>query len=392
MKYAASNIDVKKLNRNRVFRYVISRERTSMPDIAMALGISVPTVLQIIRKLQEAQIIQEVGEFQSTGGRKAKAIAPVQNVCYAVGIDITRNHVSMVSTNLSEKLLKHERIRKPFIYEDTYFQQITEMLEEFIQKNQIPKEKIKGVGISIPGIVDRKKNDISYSHALNLNDINFKGYLNYIPYQTAILNDANAAAMTECVGGGLSGNMTYLFLSNTVGGAIFAQQEMSKMEYSNLNNYDNWSGNIYMGNHWRSGEFGHMVIRPEGNTCYCGKKGCLDAYCSALRLSDLANGSLEQFFKGLEKGNRQYEKVWEEYLDNLAIAVDNLQMCFDSDIVLGGYVGGYMKPYIQKFQKKVAEKNIFGNTGEYVRPCRYLVEAAALGAAIYQIEQYIDSI
>ena len=44
---------------------------------------------------------------------------------------------------------------------------------------------------------------------------------------------------------------------------------------------------MYRGDNWRSAEFGHMVIHPGGRTCYCGKKGCLDAYCSALRLADL---------------------------------------------------------------------------------------------------------
>ncbi len=58
------------------------------------------------------------------------------------------------------------------------------------------------------------------------------------------------------------------------------------------------------------------------------KKGCLDAYCSALRLADLTEGKLEIFFEKLEEGNAEYEKIWDEYLDNLAIAVDNLRMCF----------------------------------------------------------------
>ena len=43
MKKGASSIEVKRLNRNRVFRYLNSRERTSMPDIAEALGMSGPT-------------------------------------------------------------------------------------------------------------------------------------------------------------------------------------------------------------------------------------------------------------------------------------------------------------------------------------------------------------
>ena len=150
--------------------------------------------------------------------------------------------------------------------------------------------------------------------------------------------------------------------------------------------------NIYIGAECRAGEFGHMVIHPEGETCYCGKKGCVDAYCSASRLTDLAGVDLPGFFRELENGNVRFREVWERYLDDLAIAVDNLRMCFDGDVVLGGYVGSYMEPYIEAFRLKCAGRNIFGHGGDYVRACKYRVEASALGAAIYRIEQYIDRI
>ncbi|WP_318586116.1 hypothetical protein [[Clostridium] scindens] len=80
------------------------------------------------------------------------------------------------------------------------------------------------------------------------------------------------------------------------------------------------------------------------------------------------------------------------YLKDLAIAVDNLRMCFDCEIVLGGYVGSSMEPYIQEFRNLVAEKDIFENSGDYVYVCQYQQEASALGAAIFQIEKFIDTI
>ena len=149
---------------------------------------------------------------------------------------------------------------------------------------------------------------------------------------------------------------------------------------------------MYMGNNWRSGEFGHMVIHSEGRTCYCGKKGCLDAYCSALKLAGLEEGNLSAFFREMESGNEEYKRIWEDYLQDLAIAVDNLRMCFDCEIVLGGYVGNHMEPYIERFKEIVSKKNIFGGSGEYVRVCQYREESSAYGAALYQIENYISKI
>ena len=89
-----------------------------MPDISAALDISGPTVLTIVKELKQDGVVEEVGELQSTGGRKAKAIAAVKDARYAVGINITANHVGIAYTDLARKVLKHERIRKPFACED----------------------------------------------------------------------------------------------------------------------------------------------------------------------------------------------------------------------------------------------------------------------------------
>lgn len=389
MKRGASSIEVKKLNRNRVFRYLNSRDRASMPDIAASLGMSGPTVLQIIKELKESQVVREVGVFQSTGGRKAKAIASVQDVCYAVGLDITRNHVSLALTNLSEKVLRHQRVREPFVRGDEYFRRLGDLLEDFLDEGQMPREKIIGVGLSIPGIID-EENCIAYSHTLGLDHVAGEEFTRYIPYPCVIINDANAAAIAECSGSALTQSVFYLLLSNSVGGAIvFCRDAPAQAEWSVR---EGISRNIYMGGNQRAGEFGHMVIRPKGRACYCGKNGCLDVYCSASILADRTEGNLERFFQELEEGNSQWREIWEEYTDNLAIAVDNLRMCFDGDVVLGGYVGGHMGSYIEDFRAKCAKRNIFGKSGDYVKACKYRIEASALGAAVCQIERYIDKV
>lgn len=388
MKQKTSNSEVKKLNRNRVFRYVNSKEKTSMPDIAAELDMSVPTVLQIVKELKQMGVVCEAGEFESTGGRKPKAIASVRDVRYAVGIDITKNHISLILTDLKETVLKHTRLRKPFSFEKDYFRQLGIILEAFIGEDESLKKRIAGVGISVPAIVDGTKNKITYSGALNLYDIEGYVFSEFIPYPSVMINDANAAAVTECLAGQHPEGMIYLSLSNTVGGAVVFRMEQGGEE----NIYTSVFDSMYTGRHWHSGEFGHMVIHPEGKMCYCGKRGCVDAYCSALRLAELADGNLKDFFDRMEAGDGGFEKVWETYLDDLAIAVDNLRMCFDSDVVLGGYVGSFMEPYLERLRRKVREKNIFDGGGKYVRACRYQQEASALGAAIFFIEDFIDSI
>ena len=104
---------------------------------------------------------------------------------------------------------------------------------------------------------------------------------------------------------------------------------------------------LHIGDNVRAGEFGHITIEPNGEKCYCGKIGCLDSYVKANLLSDLTNGQLDVFFEELKKGNKKLLKAWNNYLYYLSIAVNNLRMSFDCDIVIGGYIGSYFNEYIE---------------------------------------------
>ena len=84
--------------------------------------------------------------------------------------------------------------------------------------------------------------------------------------------------------------------------------------------------------------------------------------------------------------------AWEEYVKYLSIAVNNLHMVLDCDIVLGGYVGSCLEAHMGQIRKKVAERNTFFEDGSFVRACNYKVGAAALGAALQVIETFIEQI
>ena len=99
-----------------------------------------------------------------------------------------------------------------------------------------------------------------------------------------------------------------------------------------------------MGN--RSAEFGHITLVPGGAECSCGKRGCAEAYCSALCLSRKTDNDLAVFFREMNRGKEEYRKLLEEYLDYLAILLNDINMCLDCPVVLGGYMGPYLKPYI----------------------------------------------
>ena len=135
-----------------------------------------------------------------------------------------------------------------------------------------------------------------------------------------------------------------------------------------------------------------MVIEKNGRQCYCGKRGCMDAYCSALVLQENTDRSLECFFDGVRNKEPEILKVWDRYLDDLATAVTNLRMIFDCRIVLGGYVGGYLEEFMHELSRKVMQYNNFDVDTSYLRTGKYKLNAAAYGAALKFIESIFDNI
>ena len=216
--------------------------------------------------------------------------------------------------------------------------------------------------------------EITYSHVLGLNAIPFAEVTRYFPYPCQLLNDANAGAYAAGMHAKMPERFFYLSLSNTVGGAVFHH------------------GTLVQGRSFRCGEAGHMTIHPGGRKCYCGKLGCLDAYCAAGILSDAAGGSLEQFFEYLDAGDVKMTALWEVYTSDLAMAVNNIHMILDCDVMLGGYVGSRIGAHIEQVREKAAGRNTFSEDGGYIRACSGGNRTAAMGAALGIIETFLEKI
>lgn len=358
-------------NKIKIAKFILKKMETSKPEIAAELRLSMPTVLQNVKDLVQAGLITEAGKYESTGGRKASVLSVVGNLKQSVGVDITANHISYVLIDLCGSVIAKKRLKSAFQNHSAYYESVADNLERFLRENTADRSKILGVGISIPGIIDKQNKTLVRSHILRQDHMSLQSLGQLIPYPVAYENDANSALIAEMKY--IDTDMIYLSLSNSVGGAVYTD------------------GRIYEGNHHRSAEFGHLIIEINGKPCYCGKKGCADAYCSAEVLLKYAD-SLEDFFDRLEGGDGKIEKIWDEYLDHLAVVITNLRMTFDCDIMLGGYVGGYLKKYMAQLSKKTAAYNMFESDTLYIKNCTYEKEASAVGAAMYFVNRFFDTL
>lgn len=359
-------MDKRSQTRSKIISYLLNHSITSKTELAKELNLSMPTVLTNVNDLIARGIIAELGEYESTGGRKAKSIGINKSYGRAMGMVITANHLEMVLVNLGYEVEHVKRVRLKFSSDLSYCEAVAEQVKLF-QQECLPAEKLLGIGVAIPGIIDQEKGLITKSHALQLENYSLHFLEQALEMPVYFENDANAAMLAEDTK--KYPNAIYLSLNHTLGGAFCVD------------------GQLFRGQNQKAGEFGHMILIPGGRTCYCGKIGCADAYCAASVLTQDNQISLDAFMEKVNGGDEGACAVWEQYLEHLALLISNLRMAYDMDIILGGDVGGVLADQTIQLGQKVMRYNRFDRDISYLKICSYKKEASAVGAAKHFLMQ-----
>ena len=156
---------------------------------------------------------------------------------------------------------------------------IGKAIQEYIKNNNISADSLMGVGIGVPGPV-LPGGTVNKCINLGWGVFNIEQELSDLtglPVKAG--NDATVAALGECWKGGGQGcdNMVFATLGTGVGGGIVV------------------GGRVIHGVHGAGGEIGHLVLnREETEKCGCGKRGCVEQYCSATGIVRIAKQFLEK--------------------------------------------------------------------------------------------------
>lgn len=371
----ATTLTLRKNNRRRIYQYVYeSPTPVTKQEIAQKLDLSLPTVSTNLAEFLEDGLLTYSGTFASTGGRKPRAISPVESARFSVGVSIMDDAVRLVAIDLRANELAYRKLYRPFVNEDGYYRWIAEALEEFLDEKALDRALLLGVGITIPGIVDQDRELVVFAPTLGLRNKKMAAIKSCFPYPVNVENDANASGYAEWWGHLDVKNIAYLSVERGVGGAILMD------------------GHSYAGDHSRSGEFGHFCIVPDGRPCRCGQRGCFESYCSTSRLGDDLGLSLDEFFDMLSHGNEQIALTWQNYLKHLARGIANIRVVFDCDIVIGGALASHLDGYLDDLRRQVVALSSFDADGGFLRLSRFKSHSACVGAALHFVGRFIQEI
>jgi predicted NBD/HSP70 family sugar kinase len=373
MEKSANNLQVRDTNKKRIVNLLYQQNGTTKQGISRMLGLSMPTVSQILKELFEQGLVKEGGTLESSGGRKPVLNELAYDARLSVGIEISQNHINFMLIDLAENDLCYKSYRERFANDENYFKKIGDLTEHFLDENNVDRKKLLGIGIAIPGIVQTQKGILEYIPVFGVKNLAVVSLTQYINYPVKVENEANLAGFAEIWQMEQISSAVFLTINKGVGGAIVINDQ------------------IHNGMNCRSGEFGHITIVKDGRECSCGRKGCLEAYCSTKSLTENGVGDLDSFFDRMEKGDKQLAKIWESYLDYLATGINNIRMIFDTDVIIGGEIDQYLEKYLGKISEKLRERNSFSDKTDYLHISKYGSKASAIGAALLLVDEYLNS-
>lgn len=360
----ATTAELKKANTKNVLEFIYRRKKTSKMEIASGLDLSRPTVSQIVRELMDQGLIAQKGSFESTGGRKAEALIFLPRSRVAVGVELLKESFEIVAIDLYGEIIQSDIQMLPFSNTPGYVRAVCESVNRFIETLPVEPWRVLGINIVLQGLISSDGALVTYGKILDCTGMTISQFLPYLKYPSAMVHDGEAAATVE------------LWFSPDIVNAIFVH-----IRY-NMSGALIIGGKFLKGNELKSGVFEHMTIVPDGRPCYCGKRGCVDTYCTLNAL--LRPGeTVSKFFAALRAGHADEVQRWGEYLDYLATAIDNLHMMMDYDVILGGILGRFLvQQDIDTLHRLVAARTAFPTERRFIRIGATAKIPIATGAAL----------
>ena len=299
-----SVVDIKKNKQKKGILYdIYFNNKNTIAELSQSLNSSIPSITALVDELVEEMWISETGFAISRQGRRPAIYGVNPNKNYVLVLDINTHDTRIAVLNLKNEIVFSQvsdlQLKNNPSFLETLFQLVDNIIEQKVSKST----DIIALGVSIPGLVN-KKTGINYTYkSLNSQDVSLGKLIeNHYNLPSFVINDSKATAFGEYHFGLAKGKSHILSVNVDWGiglGIVI-------------------NGEILDGASGFAGELGHIQVNPDGVLCNCGKVGCLDTITSASSL-------LKNIKGGLRNGHISKLGEYKDSLENI-----NLEMVIDA--------------------------------------------------------------
>jgi glucokinase-like ROK family protein len=270
----------KSLYKKKIIRHLYLNRSLAIAEVISKMQLSAPTVQSLLNELTDEGFVEMKGAGSSSGGRRPNLYGLKENSMFILAVDIGRHSTRIAIFNIGNRNVSGIRYLPVKLENDLkMIDEIHTFCKQIIKESGIEQDKIIGVGLDMPGLIDSVK-------GRNYTFFNFDK-----PIRTTIEekfnlpvvigNDAYTKALAEFRFGLAKGkkNVIVVHLGWGLGTGLIMD------------------GKIYSGSNGFAGEFSHIPMVENGFLCNCGKRGCLETIVSAMALT-------RNVISGLQAGER----------------------------------------------------------------------------------------
>jgi predicted NBD/HSP70 family sugar kinase len=331
---------MKNMNQQKVLHLIYSNGTISRVELAEKTGLTQQTVTNIVNRLLQDKIVVECAPAASGGGRKPIPLSVNHANLYAIGVEVAVKKIRAVLHNFQRETLDEAEVQVDrFLNEAHTLECVKEAIDKIAAKLEAP-EQVKGIGLSIQGLVDSRQGLVLHSEKLQWKQYKLREALEQTyPYPVFIENDVNLIALIENMDGLLhtSDNNITCKLDEGFGGAVVCGKQ------------------LHTGSSHVAGEIGHY--KPfrgrQARPCHCGGQGCLTTVASIGGMEDVTGLPFAEIMTRLHAGDAETTRFITSVGEAVASALANMVTFMNPDhILLTGRIveeaGFVLIPIIEK--------------------------------------------
>ena len=372
---------LKRLNSAALLRLVKGEAGLSRADLAKRSGLTKSTVSLLVQELiDEGWLCERDATASGSLGRRPTPLQLDPGRLALLGAEIGVDYLNVVACNLQGQLLASRM--QVYRHQDLAgtLQSLAQLIGQEYAALQQQGRTALGLGVGIPGTVDAAGRRLGFVPNLDWHDMDIQAPLlealanaGVHELATTVLNEANAAALSEYVFGTTQRTepLVYLSLGIGVGGGIVLDDQ------------------LYQGHDGSAGEVGHTILQLDGPLCRCGRHGCAETFVSQRAVSAAVTGTAEpilpisELASRLQRGEPAVTAAVHRAGRYLGMLMQNLCNTVDpAAIVLGGPLCQLGAPFLDAARDSLkALEGRYDFHSTVVRQCQFGINACAVGAA-----------
>ncbi len=341
------------INRSAILETIRRDGPISQSAIAARLDVSLPTVMRIVGGLKDEGLVRPLNDKEWSGGRRRTLLEFNAEGYLVLGIDLGGTKMYGALSDLGGTVLDEVMIGRHDTSGEESYDCLVSLIDRLLASPKAQGRSVRGIGIGVPGITLHQEGIVRWAYTLEWKDFPLKARLSdRYKLPITVDNDVNLAALGELwFGAGQNTqNMILIAIGTGIGAGIIID------------------GALYRGSAEASGEIGSMVPGRE----FLGKDfrafGALESVASGTGIATRARQvlkaqgaqldpdgpSAEEVFDAARQGQAWAWGVIEETVDFLAMAIANLTVTFDPEvIILGGGVSRSADLLIEPIQRRI---------------------------------------